>query len=118
MITELVQRVFASRNAAHLQHWASKSYAEHVALGDFYDGVIGKIDSIVEAYQGIFGLIDKADLKDVSTDKDIHDLLKADLIWINKHRDKLAKDITPIENMVDELMALYMSTLYKLENLK
>ena len=52
MIEELVSRVFAIRNAAHLAHWASQSYSEHKALGKFYDGVIDKVDAIIETYQG------------------------------------------------------------------
>lgn len=52
MIEQLVSRVFSTRNAAHLRHWSTQSYAEHVALGDFYDGVIDALDALVEARQG------------------------------------------------------------------
>ena len=55
MVKELVQRVFSARNCTHLQHWNTSSYAEHMALGDFYDDVIDLIDSFVEAYQGKIG---------------------------------------------------------------
>ena len=34
-IHECVSRAFATRNDAHIAHWNTKSYAEHVALGDF-----------------------------------------------------------------------------------
>ena len=47
MIEDLVSRAFAIRNAAHLAHWATKSFSEHMALGSFYDEVIEKIDGIV-----------------------------------------------------------------------
>ena len=57
MIEEFVSRSFALRDAAHLAHWATRSYSEHVALGEFYDGLLDKVDTIVEAYQGCFGLI-------------------------------------------------------------
>lgn len=57
MIDELISRVFASRNATHIEHWRTKSYAAHIALGEFYDGVIDNIDGIVEAYQGAFDLV-------------------------------------------------------------
>ena len=46
MIEELVSHVFALRNAAHLSHWATKSYSEHKALGKLYDDLIDKIDAI------------------------------------------------------------------------
>ena len=57
MINVLVARVFAARNLAHLEHWKTKSYAQHMALNSFYDDVVDDIDSIVETYQGAFGLI-------------------------------------------------------------
>ena len=60
MIEELISRVFYARNLAHFEHWRAKgegSYAKHIALGEFYDGVIDTIDPLVEAYQGAFDLI-------------------------------------------------------------
>jgi len=53
MIEQLISRVFYARNLAHFAHWRAKgdgSYAKHVALGEFYDGVIDTIDPLVEAY--------------------------------------------------------------------
>lgn len=46
MIEQLVSKVFAARNAAHLAHWSTGSYAQHVVLGDFYDGVIYKLRNL------------------------------------------------------------------------
>lgn len=42
---EFVARSFAVRTAAHLAHLQSRSYAEHVALGGFYDSLIDLVDS-------------------------------------------------------------------------
>ena len=39
MIDGLIASVFAARNQAHIEHWNTKSYAEHAALGDFYDEI-------------------------------------------------------------------------------
>ena len=57
MIEELVGKVFCARNLTHLQHWKTKSYAEHQAFGDFYEGIIELIDKLVETYQGAFDII-------------------------------------------------------------
>lgn len=54
MIEELISRVFYARNVAHFEHWRAEGiggYARHVALGEFYDGVIDAIDTLVEAYK-------------------------------------------------------------------
>ena len=117
MIEELVTRVFALRNATHLAHWSSKSFSEHKALGKFYDGLIDKIDGIVEAYQGWFGLIGEV-RPSVFPKGDITAKIREELTWINAHRSKIAKGNTMIENLVDDLMQLYSTTHYKLVNLK
>jgi len=68
MIEQLIAKVFMARNNTHIAHWKTKSYAEHVALGDFYDKVIDLVDSLVECYQGNFGLIG-----DIPNDEMHHD---------------------------------------------
>jgi hypothetical protein len=116
MIEELASRVFAIRNAAHLAHWASQSYSEHKALGKFYDEIIGKIDAIIETYQGWYGLIGEVRIT-VVTKGGITDKIREELTWISKHRDQIAKKNTMIENLLDDLMQTYSTTHYKLVNL-
>jgi len=117
MIEDLVSRVFAMRNAAHLAHWSTKSYSEHKALGKFYSELIGKIDSIIEAYQGWFGLIGEVRMIVISK-KDIAEAIRTDLTWMGTNRDKICKKNTMMENLIDDLMQLYSTTHYKLVNLK
>ena len=117
MIEDLVSRVFAMRNAAHLAHWSTKSYSEHKALGKFYDELIDKIDSIIEAYQGWFGLIGEVRMI-VMSKKDIAEAIRTDLTWMGTNRDKICKKNTMMENLIDDLMQLYSTTHYKLVNLK
>ena len=117
MIEELVSHVFAMRNTAHLAHWASKSYSEHKALGKFYDDLIDKIDNIVEAYQGYYGLIGEVRIMMMPKDR-IADLVRTELGWIQQNREKIAKKNTMIENLIDDLMQTYSTTHYKLVNLK
>jgi len=111
MIEKLITRVFEARNAAHLQHWATKNGEEHRALGEFYDDAITALDKLVEARQGMFGLV-KAGAKDPV------DSLEADVLWLGENRSKIAGNIPAIENIVDELTGVYLSALYKLKNLR
>lgn len=46
---------FAVRTAAHLAHLSSRSYAQHVALGEFYTGVLDLVDKYAEVYMGLDG---------------------------------------------------------------
>lgn len=116
MIEDLVARVFATRNSAHLAHWKTKSYAQHVALGDFYDGVIDKVDGLVEMCQGTHGLIG-AVANQSHSPVNIVARLEDDAQWLADNRSEIAEDNTAIENAVDDLIGLYLSTLYKLKNL-
>lgn len=113
MIEELVARVFATRNAIHLGHWKTKSYAEHMALGDFYEALPDKIDDIVELYQGAFDKIGAVETEPV-VGKDLIKHLQAEARWINDNRETISGDICAIENQLDDLSGLYWTVLYKL----
>lgn len=114
MIEELIQRIFADRNAAHIQHWKTNSYAQHQALGTYYDEVVDILDKYVEAHQGTFGLIGDVEGQEKDVSQGIHD----EILWLNENRTKITKGIPALENIIDELTGLHMSTLYKLENLR
>ena len=58
MIGKLVMELFHARTTAHVLHLKSRSYAQHVALQGFYDGVIPLADALAEAYQGEYSLIE------------------------------------------------------------
>lgn len=116
MIENLVARVFATRNAVHVAHWKTKSLAEHMALGDLYDGLIDKIDGIVEMYQGAFGLIKSVETEPL-VGKDIIRHLTDEAKWINDNREAISGDICAIENAIDDLAGLYYVAVYKLKNL-
>jgi DNA-binding ferritin-like protein len=117
MIEQLVARVFALRDHAHVSHWKTTSYSAHVALGELYDGLIDKIDGIVEAYMGLFGQIGAVGRAEMQT-TDIAVCLDDELEWLDTHRAKIAHGSTLVENLLDDLMQLYSSTRYKLVTFK
>lgn len=118
MIEQLIARVFASRNASHLAHWAETSGFRHQTLGDFYDGVIEKVDAVVEAHQGAFDLVKIGVLPKQPEVDDIVAHLEEDLVWINENRKKITNGLAAIDNLLQDLEGLYLSTLYKLKRLK
>lgn len=117
MIKELVTRVFATRGFVHLSHWKTNSYAEHMALGDLYEDLICAIDKLVEAYQGTFGLLKDIKLDGGTCPENIVKHLSTELIWINNNSTEITQDMTAIDNILQELQAVYMKALYKLKNL-
>ena len=117
MIENLIARVFHTRNVSHWSHWRTKSYAQHQALGSFYDGVIDDLDALVEAYQGAYELVGNIPSPD-SKGNDILSLLEDDAAWIEKHHEEICKGNRAIANLIDSLTGTYLSTIYKLRNLK
>jgi hypothetical protein len=118
MMGKLIARLFHARTVAHIQHLKTRSYAAHKALKKFYDGIIPLADSLAEAYQGEYGLIDDYSVPYKYVEEPIPHL--EDLVeWIQQHRDECcdAED-THIQNIIDEIVALARSTVYKLRFLK
>jgi hypothetical protein len=118
MIEELIHRAFCSRNAAHLAHWRTKSYAQHVALNAFYDDIVDATDKLVEAHMGAAGkVIGEFEIPALKPVKDICKYLTDEVAWIDEHRSEIASGIPALENIVDEITGLYLSTIYKLKQL-
>lgn len=118
MIEELIIRVFSTRNAAHLAHWKTKSYSEHVALGDFYDSTVDILDGLVEAYQGCFGLVSVDEKAKASEKTDIVARIQDDAEFMNENRSEICRDVPALENILDTLVDKHLTTVYKLKNLK
>ncbi len=118
MIGELIMRCFHVRTNAHVLHLKSTSYAQHVALNEFYDALIPLVDSLAEAYQGEYGLIKNYPGRYTFEDAPIT-LLKGLEEWIGANRHKCwDADDTHLENIVDEIVALIRATTCKLRFLK
>lgn len=117
MIDELASRCFATRDAAHRAHWATKSYAEHMALGDFYEALPDAVDELIECYQGQFGLVGDFTVDLPLGGGGIIARLRDDVDWLQATRDDVCKEDNAILNLHDAIVGLYLRTLYKLENL-
>ena len=110
-----IGRLFLSRDVAHSTHLNTRSYAKHQALGAFYDEVIDLADKFAEAYQGKYGLIGPIALQSATKTNNVIDFLDDMAKTIEADRFKVAdKECTPLQNIIDEILALFYSTLYKL----
>jgi DNA-binding ferritin-like protein len=121
LIGQLVGTLFLSREVAHRAHLAvtgTGSFAKHSALGEFYPAVGDHGDTITEAYQGRHGIIEIPYLK-YEDEGDIVKCLEKYMDDIEELRySAVDKKDTVIQNMIDDALATYLSTLYKLRHLK
>lgn len=111
----LISLLFEARTQAHIFHLQAKSYSSHIALGDYYEGVIDLADSIAENYQGRYEIIKSYPKVSVNSSDPIK-FVEQVRSWIDKNRADCCKE-SEIQNIIDEVQSLNNSTIYKLKNL-
>lgn len=116
-IQQFMGLLFASRDYAHKEHLNTDSYAEHMALGAFYDEIIDLADSLAEAWMGR-NLQKIGNIPQITPPKgDCLAVMKRLLDVVQDTRDFVSDDTT-LSNIMDEIESLFSSTIYKLRFLK
>jgi len=116
---EMICNILHSRNQAHVFHLQTKSFAEHKALNDYYDGVVALFDGIVESYQGKYGIIKNFKtfkIEQYRNNKKTISYFERLLDIIDENRDSVEDSY--IQNQIDTVQELVNSTVYKLKFLK
>jgi len=112
---KFIGNLFLARDVTHSVHLNTRSYAKHVALQEFYEGVIPLADKLAEAYQGRHGLIGPISLQSAKKTNNVVEFLQDQLKDIEEMRyEVVEKSDSPLQNIIDEIVGLYLSTLYKL----
>lgn len=113
---DFVGALFLARDVAHSVHLNTRSFSKHMALNTFYDEVIELADKFTEAYQGRHGLVGPISLMSARKTTNIIEFLEDSLADIEKMRyEVVEKTDTALQNIIDEIVGLYLSTLYKLK---
>ena len=113
-----------SRDQAHIFHWQTTgtgAFAAHMALAAYYEALPGMLDTLVETYQGKYGIIEGYTAPDNFTSYDKSTAVKyfkGLAIFLEKAYDKIPKQDTNIINQLDAFKDLIYVTIYKLENLQ
>ena len=112
MIERLLTQVFADADSAHRAHLISESYAEHIALGDFYDAAREKVDAIIESAIGL-------DVPPPSPpDTPILELLETAYVDLAERREETCQDASVLQTLYDELLHVYTTAIFKLKRMK
>ena len=122
MIGQFIAVLFLARDLAHRAHLRTTgkgSFAAHEALGDFYPAVVDLADTLAETYQGCELTLIDIPLLDNEFPGEILDSMKAQLKWLKANRYKAVdKEETHLQNIIDEIIALYDRTIFKLHFLE
>jgi DNA-binding ferritin-like protein len=112
---DFIGMFFLARDVTHSVHLNTRSYSKHKALQKFYEGIIERTDDLAEAYQGRYGLLGPITLHSAKNTSNVVDFLQEQLDEIEATRyDVIPKTDAPLQNLVDGIIELYLSTLYKL----
>jgi len=101
----------------HLRETGQGSFAAHLALNDLYDKLPEHADDLAEKYQGKMGVL----LPDVSVVDQLEYLKMGHLEYVEYlinyvETDRVVfGDCSPLQNLVDELLATLYTARYKLK---
>jgi hypothetical protein len=112
---QFVGLLFLARDVAHSVHLNTRSFSKHMALNTFYDSIIDHADAFSEAYQGRHGLIGPITLHSAKKTNNIIEFLQESLAEIEAARyDVCDKSDSSLQQLIDNIVELYLTTLYKL----
>lgn len=115
VVASFVMDLLHSVTVTHLMHFGTRSYAEHQALGAYYDEMGDLVDAFVEAYQGKKNII-----KTYPTDFALPTVSSVEYLMALgqmvahiRMQGQFPQD-SELQNEVDNIANLIKSTLYKL----
>ena len=112
---EFVGLLFLARDVTHSVHLNTRSYSKHKALNIFYERIVGVADDFAEAYQGRHGLIGPISLHSAKKTTNVIEFLEDSLKEIEDARYKVCdKDDSTLQQLIDNIIEVYLRTLYKL----
>jgi len=112
---DFVGMLFLARDVAHSVHLNTRSFSKHMALNIFYDRIVGAADDFAEAYQGRHGLMGPISLMSAKKTSNIIEFLENSLKQIEDCRyDVVDKSDMSLQQLIDNIIEIYLRTLYKL----
>lgn len=116
---EIMFDLLHSATVAHIMHLQSESFAEHMALGEYYEAIPDLVDALIEAWQGKNQQI----LRGYGDYEESYEGTKP-LEYLQNLRDEFAASReligvdTELQNLADAIADQIDSTMYKLRFLK
>jgi hypothetical protein len=106
---KFIGMLFQSRDAMHIAHLQTTSFAEHKALNHYYDGILELTDKFSEVY---FGRNKRTEIViPESKNMDAITHLKEMQRMVDGERENYSSEL---QNIMDEMLSLINQTLYLL----
>jgi hypothetical protein len=113
---DFVGLLFLARDVAHSVHLNTRNFSKHEALKIFYDRIVDAADDFSETYQGRHGLIGPITLRSAKKTSNIIEFLEDSLKQIEEGRYEICdKNDTSLQQLIDNIIEIYLRTLYKLK---
>lgn len=116
-VADFILTLLHAATNAHILHWQSNRYGEHIALGEFYSELPELVDQLTEALMGRYEMVPQFPLTYHGPNPDSLQELVTLKQYVDQERKSLPQD-SEIQNLVDEISASIDSTIYKLKFLK
>lgn len=120
-VSTFFSKLFESREMAHVYHLQVRgdegSYAKHMALGSYYEEVLGMVDDVIEVYQGQYGIVENYDVIDTSETKSKEPIAYFEELgeYIKHAKKCISEEDTHLHSIIDDIVCLLYKTLYKLK---
>ena len=118
-LAKLALSLLAIRDQAHMFHWQTQSYEQHMAFGEFYEDFIGKMDELMENIMGkserpafvsgtitLAGYSDSEVIEFINTAKNVFDLQLPTVVPTEGNSE--------IYNLVEEILSMLNKLQYLL----
>lgn len=114
-IEELVSLFLSISNQVKLLHWQTENYAEHYALGNYYEAFNDLADSFIESYAGLYGRPKGGvDTSSVQYGGSVQQYMLQVVALLSSQNVRSVAPETALQNILDEITALSMKTAYLL----
>ena len=116
-MSQIICSLLEARTVAHKYHLNTMSYAQHVALGEFYEGIGDIADALAEESQGYLREFLHLELECgvVYTPGEPTEFLYDLVEELRGYREGIPEEATHILNTLDSAFSLISRTQYKLK---
>ncbi len=117
-IQVIANKLFEAEMLTHMMHLEAKkkSYAEHIALGEFYTAIGDLNDNLIEKSYVEYGIMTNYNVSITTASfKASGDYLREVYSLVSKQRESVSVGF--IQQIIDDILDLISGVVYKLDNL-